>query len=390
MRVLGHEKRTVRHVDHAERHTPTVGVLIMGRVLLAAAMVFFLSVSWVSASSTEESADSLWMPTFKAYSQIRYTHPETDSDFWSVRRLKFMADGGQKDGIHYHLQFIYKTHNASSTDDHPYLQDAYLMLPSSGIEFKIGQFIPPFGYERFQPDYDLDLVDRTDVTNRMAINGNIGNSFARDDGIQIDRNRGPWELSFGLFQGGGANTGFRMNGPLGVARISYGVPRANSAKGFWRTGFAVADRNANDLDLTKAFSYSGRAWQHFQGEDRRVNGFIGAGIGPFRGQAEFFQIWLSPDKAGQRAPQGAYVQTSWQPLADVILAARYESFDPDVYDKLSSHHDLWTAGITYDIRFLHLRIACDFSHPTTNWSVSAGDTVRVQFQWFSPSWRPDL
>jgi hypothetical protein len=353
----------------------------------------FLFALWLCNRAHADDAEMpLWPPIFWAYSQVRYTHSETGADTWSIRRLKLMADGGRKDGPRYHLQFIYKTNNGSPTDDQPYLQDAYLLFPVGAVQFKMGQFIPAFGYERFQPDYKLDLVDRSDVTSRMVVNGNLGASFARDQGAQMDRICGPWKLALGLFQGGGANMAFRGNGPLGVAQITYGSSQpGGSPAGYWRMGFAVADRHAEDLDLSKAFPLGGGPlWQHFRGEDRRANGFFYGEIGPVRAQIEAFLVWLDPDDSRERAPQGAYAQVAWQPYASLITAARYEWFDPDAHDSLATDRDLWTVGATYDVPSLSLRIACDFSHPTTWWQGSAGDTIRLQFQWLLPSWRPSL
>ncbi len=297
-----------------------------------------------------------------------------------------MADGGPGN-LHYHFQAIYKANNGSGTDNQPYLQDAYIRFDAWGLHFKLGQFVPPFGYERFQPDYRLDLVDRSSVTGRMAVNGDIGKSFARDRGIEMDKDMGGWAISLGLFQGGGANMDFKGNGPMSVARVIYGRSGIGSCGGHWKTGFAVAYRHADDLDLSKAFPFGGGPlWTHFRGEDRRLNSFLAGGIGPFRAQVEFFQIWLKPDTSRERAPQGAYLQAAWQPSASIILAGRYEYFEPDTHDTRLPNHDLWTIGAVYDFRSYPLRISCDFSHPTTHWSGSHGDTLRLQFQWMLPKW----
>jgi hypothetical protein len=300
-----------------------------------------------------------------------------------------MFDGGPKEGLRYHIQFIYKTNLQSSTDDQIYLQDAYVIIPAGkSFAFKLGQFIPPFGLERFEPDWNLDLVDRTDVTNRMVVNGNLGKSFARDRGVQADWTRGGWAFSVGLFQGEGANMNPSGNGPLGVARLSYGEKgEAGAAPWFWRAGLAASERHDAQMNLSPELpGLSKKLTDRFAGRDSRLNAFFEGGWGKVRGQAEYFRAWLSPDKGGEIAASGAYGQIAYLPVRGLIFAMRYEWFTPDVHEAIVPKEDLWAVGATVDIPKTSLRVACDYSHPTTVWPKTHGDVVRVQLQWFLPSW----
>jgi len=232
-------------------------------------------------------------------------------------------------------------------------------------------------------------VDRTDVTNRMVVNGNLGKSFARDRGVQADWTRGGLAFSVGLFQGEGANMNPSGNGPLGVARLSYGEKgEAGAAPWFWRAGLAASDRHDENLNLSPELpGLSQNLTKHFAGRDSRLNAFLEGGWGKVRGQAEYFRAWLSPDKGGEIAASGAYGQIAYLPVPGLILAMRYEWFTPDIHEAIVPKEDLWAVGATVDIPKTSLRVACDYSHPTVHLSKNAEDAVRVQFQWNFPPYR---
>jgi hypothetical protein len=344
----------------------------------------------MAASAGGPAPPSPYLPTLGSYIQVRHTDLEGGEDAWAIRRLKLMVDGGAEEGLRYHVQFIYKTHLQSPTDDRVFLQDAYVVFPAGkGLAFKMGQFVPPFGLERFQPDWNLDLVDRTDVTNRMVVNGNLGKSFARDRGVEGDWMKGGFSLSAGLFQGEGANMNPKGNGPLGVVRCRYGRKgRIGDTPWFWKGGVAVSDRRDENLGLSSELpGLSKKRTDHFAGRDTRLNAFIEGGRGKVRGQAEYFRAWLSPDNQGEIAACGAYGQIAYLPRRGLILAMRYEWFTPDLHGAGVPKGDLWTLGVTVDLPKTPLRVACDYSHPAGNMAKNQGDAVRVQFQWNFPPFR---
>jgi hypothetical protein len=324
-----------------------------------------------------------YVPVLSSYLQIRYTAPGGRDGTWAVRRLKAMIDGGPGRGLHYHVQFIYKTNLGSPTDDRVFLQDAYLVFPATaGVALKVGQFVPPFGLERFQPDSKLDFVDRTDVTNRMVVNGNLGKSFARDRGVEGDWSAGGWAFSAAVFQGGGANMRARGNGPLGAVRATYGrAARPGGRAWHWRTGVAASDRRDADLDLSSALTgLSPELTSHFAGRDHRVNAFVEGSKGRVRGQAEYFQAWLSPDGGGGIGARGAYGQVAYLPAPPVILALRYESFVPSLRAIPAPRLRQWAFAVTYDVRRLPLRVVADYL-VSRRGSLPCTHTTRLQIQY---------
>ncbi len=331
----------------------------------------------------DQAAPSPYVPVLSSYIQFRYTDPSKGDDAWAIRRFKAMLDGGPRDGLRYHVQFIYKTNLQSSTDDQIYLQDAYVLVPAArGLAFKVGQFIPPFGLERFEPDWALDLIDRTDLTNRMVVNGNLGQSFARDRGMEVDLARGGWQWSAGLFQGGGANMDSRGNGPLGVARLSYGGNESDGGTPrFWRAGLAASDRHDADMNLSSELTgLDKKLTSHFAGRDSRLNAFAQAGWGKLRGQAEYFSAWLSPDQGGEIVAHGAYGQAAYLPVRQIILALRYEWFTPDVHTEAAPSLRQWDSSVTYDFRRVPLRLVADYLSPRGG-SAAYTHTWRFQIQY---------
>ena len=351
---------------------------------LVGLMVFGLLLSFARAGRAEGIGDpASYLPTLSSYAQGRYTAPDTGDDLLSLRRYKVMLDGGLQDQLHYHFQFIYKYNNGSSTDNAVFMQDAYIVYPfTPGLSLKAGQFIPPFGLERFQPDWNLDFVDRTDVTNRMVPNGNLDDSFARDLGLQGDWDFSGWELSTGIFQGGGANNGLKDNGPLGVVRLSYGRKGSCGPRQWsWRAGMAGSGRRDVDLNFSGQLpGLSKKLTSHFAGQDDRLNGFVEAGWGRLRAQAEYFQTWYEPSTGSEIAAVGAYGQIAWLPVKSVILALRNEWFNPDVHQSTAFPSDEWTLGATYDLPWAPIRIAVD--HSWIDGGTGPSDQWRVQVQYF--------
>ena len=348
---------------------------------------FLLLLALAAAAAPVLAGDAVtgspYLPVLSSYIQFRYTDPSKGDDTWAIRRFKAMLDGGPEEGLHYHVQFIYKTNLQSSTDDQIYLQDAYVAVPATrGLAFKVGQFVPPFGLERFEPDWALDLVDRTDLTNRMVVNGNLGKSFARDRGVEGDFSRGGWAFSAGLFQGEGANMDGRGNGPLGVARLSYGRKASSGgAPWFWRTGLAASDRHDADMNLSAELTgLSKKLTSRFAGRDSRLNAFAEAGWGKVRGQAEYFRAWLSPDKGGEIAAHGAYGQVAYLPVRQLILALRYEWFTPDLHSERAPSLRQWDSSVTYDFRRVPLRLVADYLSPRGR-SEAYTHTWRFQIQY---------
>jgi phosphate-selective porin len=314
-----------------------------------------------AAQSAPAPADAGLSPRLTSYLQVRRTQTSAADGEWALRRIKLTADGGPTRGIRYRAQAIYKTGLHSASDDRVILEDVFLTVPLWRVSVKVGQFIPPFGYERFQPDAALLFPERSRVTNQMVPNGNLGNSSARDRGGEVDASLGGLAMSGGMFQGDGANMPRRGNGPLFVGRLSYQRTSSVAGRQSLRTGVSFASRRVNDLNLSAALpGVESGITRSFQGGDRRLNGYVEVRSGRWRGQAELFRSWLSPERAPAFVARGLYGQLSAVIMAGLELGIRGERFTAGSGPPARPYRQL-NAAVTYDVPKTPVRLSLDLS-----------------------------
>ena len=128
-----------------------------------------------------------------------------------------MLRGSLKPHVQYYIQGIFKEGNGSNTDGSPYLQEAWIKY--TGWEYghlTVGQFKPPFGMERFTSDWKLATLDRPQATDHLIPNGQLGNSFGRDYGAQLDAWLVMKRLHYAaaVFTGNGANIFHACHNPV--------------------------------------------------------------------------------------------------------------------------------------------------------------------------------
>ena len=99
-----------------------------------------------------------------SYFQARVTADDGPAVHLGLRRLKLTVEGGIGRDASYLVQGLYKTGNNSATDGRVYLQEALVRLRAGDGTITVGQFKPPFGMERFTPDWDLASIDRSPPT----------------------------------------------------------------------------------------------------------------------------------------------------------------------------------------------------------------------------------
>jgi phosphate-selective porin len=354
-------------------------------VCLAADLALILACACPArAGEDAPAAPPRFAPVLGAYVQVRFGDQGRDVGEWAVRRLKLMVDGGPNDGIRYHVQFIYKTNLHSSTDDRVVLQDAFLVVPAKRLSVKVGQFIPPFGLERFQPDATLPFTERSQVTNQLVVNGNLGSSFARDRGAEVSLAHAGWAVTGGLFQGAGANMPAKGNGPLGVFRCTFGhTGQVGRAPWSARAGLAGSGRRDREMDLRGALpGLDSTLVSRFAGGDRRINGFIEGRVGRWRAQAEFFRAWLSPDQGSAWAAQGAYAQVSLLLFAGAAIGTRHEVFTSDVQRSDVPASRPWNVAMTYALPKVPIRLWADYARRNGG-ARSSGHTWTLQVQWYA-------
>jgi len=314
--------------------------------------MFSVILSFVLTGSISASKNSL-----ACYFQYRYSLPQDERDYFSLRRLALFGKNQFAKWGTLSYRFIFKSGNRSSTDEQIYLQEAAVDLHfSRWLRVKIGQFKPPFGWERFIPDYRVISVERSQVIDRLIPAGSIGASFARDYGIQVFNNAAKSPLSYELavMTGSGANTTLTTkNAPLLVGRISFKKAfKILSLKKPWHWLMQVAYsyRHDNDIDLVKQLPGANEELsRHFKGSDSRFNAVLKLEIGSADFTAEY--IRASFKFRGNSAPSvlayGWYTQLSYLLGKNIEAFLKYETFDPDKSRPATVDIDRLTLGLNY-------------------------------------------
>ncbi len=334
------------------------------------------------------------LPRFasSAYVQLLYTRAPDGEGDWAIRRLKLMMDGVPTGRLRYHVQAIFKTGLHSSTDDRVFLQDAYVVVPGRTLQVKMGQFVPPFGLERFQPDAFLPLVDRSNATNRLVPNGSLGRSFSRDYGVEADWNASAIDVSGGLFSGGGTHMPGSGTGPLGVARVR-ALPLRDPLLGLsWQAGLAIAVRHDERLDLSAQLPTLPKPLLvKFTGRDVRVNGFVTARNSWVEAQAELLRVSLEPKDGPMLTAHAVVVQVALHPVRGVTVSGRSEHIREARHGLAAFGRWIVSGAAAVDVPHMPVRIVIDRTMGGGAAPLVAVPTWRIQTQvllWTSPFFPP--
>ena len=328
---------------------------------------------------------------WSSYFQLRYTGIEDRDDLYALRRFKVMLRGSLKPHLQYYVQGIFKDGNESSTDGSPYLQEAWIKY--TGWKYghlTVGQFKPPFGMERFTPDWKLDTIDRSQVTDHLVPNGQLSDSFDRDYGVQL----GSWlaakrlYYAAAVFSGNGANTSFRGNGPLITGRlvgVLYKAPSQNIRQDQITLGGAVSTRKDHQQDFAPALpGTAALGYTQFSGRDTRLNLQASANFSPMSLRSEYFYAWFDPNRAPlvEVRASGFYVQGAVRFCRKFQGVAKYETFNPD--RAVRNKYDLrWTTlGLNWFIRQDRIRLGADYVFKREAVDSFPNNAVLVQFQYF--------
>ncbi len=302
-----------------------------------------------SAKPSRTAEPAAW----QSYVQVRLSSPQGKNDHISLRRSKLIGRYGLARGLSARIQLLYKSGNGSATDEHLYLQDARLMQRWGATRLTLGVFKPPMGMERFTNDYRLDLVDRTQATDRLIPAGKLGESLARDLGLQIERTTGSGRVwwALGAFGGEGARGGFHCNGPLLCGWVTWRPPVSGTLDRL-KLGIAAATRRDQDINFTGQLPGSrADGYDHFSGRDTRWNIQFAAAKSRWRSRAEYFSARYEADGSlRSRDASGWYLQLARDLTKRCTVAARVERFDP--YDDHADHREvnLTTLGLTWRLR----------------------------------------
>lgn len=225
-----------------------------------------------------------------AYAQLRFATDFNDYNNFSVRRLKFWIKSGP--GFSKHWSFKAQAIFMSIQKEKFFLQDVYgqYNMGAGKSSIRIGQFIPRYSLQRFQPDYLIASTERARAVNLLIPDGTLG---VRDIGIQYNLKALKNNLKFnlGLFNGYGIKD-YRLNnrGIMITQNLSYRIPLNRSSLRF---GYSVMYRKDDDLYLPgiepDSVLYSGNEFRY------NFNGIFKSRILDI--QAEYLWAGLDMDTA---------------------------------------------------------------------------------------------
>ena len=328
---------------------------------------------------------------WNSYLQLRYTGVEDGEDLYALRRFKVMLQGYLKPHLEYYVQGIFKDGNQSNTDGRPYLQEAWIKYTAwKYAQVTIGQFKPPFGMERLQADWQLATIDRSQATDHLIPNGQLGDSFARDRGLQLDAWLASKRLYYAaaVFDGNGANQNFRGNGPLVTGRllgVLYQAPAHSARQDRITFGGAVSTRRDHRQDFTQTLpGTASLGFAQFSGRDTHLNLEASANFSPVSLRSEYFYAWFNPNLAPfvEVRASGFYVQGTYRFCRKLQAVANYEGFDPN--RAVRSRYDLrWTTlGLNWLIQGNRIRLGADYVFKREAQNSFPNNALLVQFQFF--------
>lgn len=327
---------------------------------------------------------------WSSYVQVRYTAIENEEDLFALRRFKLMVGGNLSSRIQWYAQGLYKDGNNSPTDGRAYFQEAWLRFGfRKAMSLVIGQFKPPFGRERFTPDFEIYTMDRSLMTDALTPDGPYIDSFYRDRGFQLD---GELEkgvrYAVGVFDGRGANHQIRGLGPMVVGQVLHQPLREWPLLGRQLTiqlGLATAFRRGGDLPFRACCpSKTADGVEHFRGTDRRWGLEFSGDWGDFSVRAEYIQAHLrfahglgtDFTSAGWYFQAAKYLDRRWQ------VVAKFEALDPD--RRVTNIQDVqqMTLGLNYRLRQDRAKLMTGYVARQARLGRAADNLFQVQFQLF--------
>jgi phosphate-selective porin len=328
---------------------------------------------------------------WSAYVQTRYTGIENDEDMYALRRLKLMLGGSFSGTLDWYVQGIYKDGNRADNDGRVYFQEGWLRISrSKRARLTLGQFKPPFGLERFTPDFKILTIDRSQATDALSPNGRFVDSFYRDRGVQLDGvgRGGTLNYAVGVFDGQGANHQFHGIGPLVSSRVFHEAALGRKFRG--RTfrlhvGGSVAARRARSLGWRPCCSDP--RWstlRHFTGSDTHAGAEFFAEWGDLSLRAEYLRTHyrFRPQTSPDYSSAGFYVQAAKTLAPKWQVVVKIEKFDPNrTVD--GPKDNLWTTvGVNHYIRGDYLKLMANYVHRGERRPAIHNSIVQVQMQCF--------
>ncbi len=304
--------------------------------ILFIALVF---ISELISAQENKFADNI---DFNGYVQIRGISNFDDYTSFSVRRLKLWLKS--KPGFSKHWSYKIQTTFSSFLQEKFFLQDVKIGYKTGLFSFDIGQFVPQYSLQRFQPDYKIAPIERAKVINALIPDGTLG---VRDIGLQADfktKNK-LFETHLGIFNGYGIKE-YRFNnkGYMITHKSAFNIPVNNNKI---KLGYSLQYRYAENLQLRFILPDT----VLFTGNDFRYNLFAMYRSKLFEIQAEY----LTANFDGQKA-DGYYILSAINLKKNQIVLS-YETFHDLI--KETTDKPFYRIGYNYLIKEHKIELSFD-------------------------------
>jgi len=250
--------------------------------------ILFIGLIFIPPLASAQENSFANAPDFNGYIQIRGTSNFTNYTSFSVRRLKLWLRSKPE----YSKNWSYKIQVTFSSFSHEkfFLQDVKVKYQTGLFSFDIGQFVPQFSLQRFQPDYKIETLERAKAINTLIPNGTLG---VRDIGLQANfktKNK-LFETHLGVFNGYGIKEyRFDNQGYMLTHKSSFQIPVNQS---LIKLGYSLQYRYAENLQMKSILPDT----ILFSGHDFRYNLFAMYKSKSIKLQTEFLQADLENDTA---------------------------------------------------------------------------------------------
>ncbi|QKG79151.1 porin [Tenuifilum thalassicum] len=276
-----------------------------------------------SASSQEtEMPKADW----NGYTQLRFTSNFNEVNSFSMRRLKLWVNSTPS--FNNRWGWKVQTTLTSNQNEKFFLQDVLVYYKEGQFQFNMGQFVPHFSLQRFQPDFQIPLTERSTVIDALIPNGTLG---VRDIGIETQYTSKSKQLKawLGVFNGYGIkeyrfdNTGILLTQKTAL----------NINNGHFHLGYSFMYRKANNLKVQKILPDS----ITYSGGDIRLNAFAQYRTKHFSVQAEYLQANFE-----------GYKSDGWYLLANLLIGKNIVAASWNMYnDAIESNPNFTNVHLAY-------------------------------------------
>lgn len=277
---------------------------------------------------------------WNGYTQLRFTSNFNNVNSFAMRRMKLWVNSAP--GFNEHWGFHVQTTITSNQNEKFLLQDVLAYYKIGQFKINMGQFIPQYSMQRFQPDFEIPLTERAAAINALIPDGTLG---VRDIGVEANYSNAnkTFETWIGVFNGNGIkkyrfdNSGIMLTNKTALHFFNHR----------FTAGYSFMYRKADRVRLLKVLPDS----VAFSGDDVRFNLFARYNAENFHIQAEY--LWASLNR---QEADGYYVLAQYN-LGKNQLVASWNMYNDlvNTTDDLPQVH----LGYNYAVKGDKLKLMLD-------------------------------